>query len=130
LRSTNTFLPPSGSPLLLRIDNGWDLTTSRRFSPLFDDKFLLPKPWFKDLDRIRDHNEKIKRRLEKAHLRHEETLFGILEPFLEGGVGGFLGWRRLVVTSERVGLWLRWCDQRGVFVELTRGSEGMLRMLE
>jgi hypothetical protein len=65
-----------------------------------------------------------------SYVRNEETLFGIFERSLEEVLRGFMRWRRVVVTRHRLRLWLRWCDQRRVFVELTRGKEGTLKMLD
>jgi hypothetical protein len=114
ISSTNES-PRNKNPTLLRIDNGWDRRLfTNRYDPLFPP--LAPKPWFKDLNAI-INSYGVKTLLENERIVHEETLFDRLEPFLEGGLRGWWGWMRVGVTRGRMHLFLRWCDQRGMFVE-------------
>jgi hypothetical protein len=102
-----------GKPLLLRIDNGWDMPTlCSRFDPLITN----PTPWFKDIQEIQN-GAGVQRILKDSRIVHEETLFQIFQPFFEDGLRGFFGWRKVIVTRHRFHLWLRWSDQRRVFVE-------------
>ena len=91
----------AGTPILFRIDNGWDSPRYTRYDPVIKN----PAPWFKH-PRSLTRNPKVivslkaERYGDKKVLR-EEMLYEMLEPYFEGYVRGFWGWRKVVVTRHR-----------------------------
>ena len=102
----------SGTPILLRIDNGWyhpQHSLSR-----YNAAIVTPAPWFQNLRPL----------MIKAQLRArygnqtvtEDILYKLLEPSFDKYIKGFLGWRKVIMTRHRFHLFLRWCDQNGEFI--------------